>query len=181
MSFTSLTFLLYFLPIVILLYYGCSFSRKLQNFVLFLVSILFYAWGQVAYVPILLSSILINTVIGWGISTTHNKKLLRRIIFMVGLIFNVGVLFYFKYIGFAIDTLRTIGFDHLTSVDPILPIGISFFTFQSISYLVDVYRKKADVIKNPFTLGLYIAFFPTLLSGPIVRFHTIQEQLFHVA
>lgn len=178
MTFTSLSFLFFFLPTVLVLYYCLSFSRTLQNLFLFLASIFFYAWGQLAYVPILLLSIGINTFTGWLISINKGKHPQQQLFLLLAILCNVGMLFYYKYFGFAMDTLTMLGFQNLPSATPALPIGISFFTFQAISYNVDIYTERAEVIRNPFVTGLYIAFFPTLLAGPIIRFSTVREQLY---
>lgn len=170
MLFSSIVFLFYFFPIVLLLYYLLSFSRMLQNLLLLLASLLFYAWGEPFYVFLMLGSILFNSVMGYLVEGQTGKK--KKAIMFMDVIVNVAVLFVFKYLGFVMKGLGFNADDFTIS----LPIGISFFTFQALSYVVDVYRgiTKAE---NPFYVGLYISFFPQLIAGPIIQYNTVAEQI----
>jgi alginate O-acetyltransferase complex protein AlgI len=161
MLFTSPTFLFGFLPIVLLLYY--LLPNKSKNTLLLLVSLIFYAWGELQYVWVLVASIFSNYIFGRFI----DKNRSHYYWLFIGVAFNLGLLFYFKYYGFISNKPDSIH----------LPLGISFFTFQAISYLVDVKRKKAKVQLNFINLGLYISLFPQLIAGPIVRYNTIAKQI----
>lgn len=177
MVFSSLTFLFIFLPIILLL---CSICRKTpyQNALLFLASILFYAWGGVGYTLILLFSIVLNYLFGLRIeqSSKHRKGWL-----IAAVILNLSSLAFFKYANFFVDNLNILtgvfGISAITLKSILLPIGISFYTFQGISYLVDVYRKDVQAQHNFIKLGTYIALFPQLIAGPIIRYNTIYPQL----
>lgn len=179
MVFSSLTFLLYFLPITLLLYFLFGFSITLQNLWLLIVSLIFYAWGEPAYIGILLVSITINYALGLlvGKFRDRNEKLAKWFVFF-DILVNLGILFVFKYMGFFVGIINSvIGQDLIQTPELSMPIGISFFTFQALSYVVDVYRKDATAQTNPFYMGLYIAFFPQLVAGPIVRYKTIEEYI----
>ncbi|WP_129596699.1 MBOAT family O-acyltransferase [Anaerophilus nitritogenes] len=178
MLFSSIVFLFYFLPIVIFVYYSLSFSRLLQNIWLFISSILFYAWGEPIYVLIMLFSILFNTLFGFLIEKNREEKKTVKILLVVACCMNLGLLVVFKYLNFIIENVeKTLGQDLLSTVEMSLPIGISFFTFQALSYVIDVYRGKTKVEKNPFYVGLYISFFPQLIAGPIIQYNNIVNQI----
>ena len=179
MVFSSIIFLFYFLPIALLGYYGMTFSRKLQNIWLLLVSLVFYAWGEPVFVFIMLGSVMFNWICGLFIDATRDKNRLNKFALIVGCAGNVLLLCIFKYTNFIIDNIYSIvGWKRLLDVPAIaLPIGISFFTFQAMSYIIDVYRDDAKVQKNPLDFALYITFFPQLVAGPIVRYNSIAEQI----
>ncbi len=172
MVFSSVVFIFYFLPAVLILYFCFSFSRTLQNILLLLVSLIFYAYGEPVNILLLLASILINTLAGFLVSRGTEKRRKFYMIFAVAV--NIGILFVFKYLGFVSGIFtQLIGIQQFSIA---LPIGISFFTFQSISYVVDVYRGESKPA-NPLTVGLYISFFPQLIAGPIIRYDTVEEQI----
>ena len=178
MLFSTTTFIIIFLPIVIAIYYGLLRKTKtLKNVFLFLVSILFYAWGEPYFVLIMLLSIIVNWFFGGLVDKYREDKIKVRIVIVLMFIFNLSILGVFKYLNFIIS--NTNSFFHTNFVVPniVLPIGISFFTFQAISYVLDIYKKDAEAQKNPLNMGLYIAFFPQLIAGPIVRYKTIAEQI----
>lgn len=178
MLFSSITFICFFLPVVLVGNYLLSFSRGAQNVFLLIASLFFYAWGEPVYVFLMIGSISINYLISLGISKYDTKTNKKRNILIIGVIINVAILFIFKYANFVIYNLNLFfGKAIFKQPNIVLPIGISFFTFQAISYLVDVYRKDATVEKNPLYLGLYIAFFPQLIAGPIVRYKTISDEI----
>ena len=156
-----------------------SFSRGLQNLWLLAVSLLFYAWGEPVFVFVMIGSILANWLFGVLIYKFEEKPKAKKITLIIAVIMNLSMLGVFKYTNFVVDTIyNAVGWKKLLEVPTIaLPIGISFFTFQAMSYVIDVYRKDAEVQKNPFYLGLYVAFFPQLVAGPIVRYSTIAEQI----
>ncbi|MBQ1172784.1 MAG: MBOAT family protein [Lachnospiraceae bacterium] len=172
MVFSSITFLFYFLPITLILYFICSFSRILQNIVLLVVSLLFYAWGEPRNVWILVFSILFNSLMGYQLS--RGKKIKRKCFLIFTIAVNLGILFIYKYLGFVVGLLpENLQCD---SMKIALPIGISFFTFQAISYVVDVYKGIVPA-ENPFYVGLYLSFFPQLIAGPIIQYKTIAGSI----
>ena len=172
MLFSSLTFIFLFLPIILFVYY--TVNPKGKNVVLMLASIVFYAWGGVSLTSILIISILGNYAFGlWVDKWKHRNK----IPVIIGVIFNILLLGVFKYANFVVDNLNQIGWANIKDPGIILPLGISFFTFQALSYLIDVYREETPVQKNLFYLALYISFFPQLIAGPIVRYNYLAPQL----
>ena len=178
MLFSSITFIYLFLPMVLAVYYLLLRKfRTAQNIFLFLASIGFYAWGEPRFVLIMVASIVINWLLGLWIDSCRNKTALSRIILGVDVAVNLGLLFVFKYLHFTADILKNLFGVELGIPQITLPIGISFFTFQAISYVIDVYRGKGQVQKNILYVGLYIAFFPQLIAGPIVRYETIADQI----
>ncbi|MCL1791864.1 MAG: MBOAT family protein [Peptococcaceae bacterium] len=174
MLFSSVIFLFAFLPLCLITYYLTP--RPLKNGVLLLFSLFFYAWGEPRYVFLMIFSILVNYFLGVILGRHRNKGLLS-----VAVAFNLLVLIFFKYFGFLVATFA--GITHLALdlpdvvSDIALPIGISFYTFQILSYIVDVYRGKAPVQNNILSLGLYISLFPPLIAGPIVRYNDIAHQI----
>ena len=179
MVFSSITFLFYFLPIAIIGYYALAFSRKVQNIWLLLVSLIFYAWGEPVFVFVMMGSVVFNWVAGLLIESTRKKEKLCKFILFVACAGNILLLAAFKYTNFIVDNIyKIVGWERLMDVPKIaLPIGISFFTFQAMSYVIDVYREDAKVQKNLLDLGLYVTFFPQLVAGPIVRYSSIAEQI----
>jgi alginate O-acetyltransferase complex protein AlgI len=181
MVFSSVTFLFFFLPAVLLAYY--VMPRRARNALLVVASLLFYAWGAGWIVLVLLVSIGLNGVFGLGVERAMEAGQRRRAqaILAVAVVMNVGLLAWFKYANFTVDTVNGVlgaaGGDALTWTDILLPIGISFYTFHSLSYLIDIYRGTARHLSSPIDFALYITFFPQLVAGPIVRFHEIRDQL----
>lgn len=177
MLFSSITFLFYFFPIVLILYYVCSFSKPLKNSVLLMASLFFYAWGEPKFVLIMIASILCNYVFALIVHKYKQDNFKAKLTLTLTCIFNLGMLFVFKYLSFSIKNINN-GFNlTLKAPNIALPIGISFFTFQAMSYVIDVYRGTGKIQKNPFYVALYISFFPQLIAGPIVRYNTIAEQI----
>ena len=179
MLFSSNIFIFFFLPVVLFVYYiFLRTSRKLQNLFLFIASLFFYAWGEPTFVLVMVGSILMNWCVGNLIGKYLDKKRLAGMIMAAGIFGNLSIIFVFKYLMFTLENLQLLfGMDSLVIPVIELPIGISFFTFQSISYLVDVYRRDGRVQRNLINVGLYISFFPQLIAGPIVRYNTIDEQI----
>lgn len=178
MVFSSVIFIFFFLPLAIAGYFLLP-SIKWKNFWLIIISFFFYAWGGYTFLPIILYSILLNYIGGYllEIPSISLKVTLRKGIFAFIIILNLLSLGYWKYTKFLMQTFCSLTGLELTIPEIILPIGISFFTFQGMSYVIDVYRKKAAVQKNILKLGLYIALFPQLIAGPIVRYSNIEKQL----
>ena len=174
MLFSSMTFIFIFLPIVIALYF--MLNPKFRNLVLLLASILFYAWGEPKYVAILLLTIIID-YFGAIIVDKEEKQPKKLILLWVTILLNLAVLIYFKYFNFLIDNINLLFRTNIDFIKVIMPIGISFYTFQALSYVVDVYRKEVKVQKNILDLALYIVMFPQLVAGPIVKYHDVEEQI----
>ena len=179
MLFSSVVFLLYFLPVVLVLYYSVGRRHiRAQNGLLLIASLIFYAWGEPKNVLLLAFSCLANYLFGLAAGGERFSGKMRRSFLIVSVIFNLGVLFCFKYLNFAVQTVNGLaGRTLLPETKLALPLGISFFTFQAMSYVIDVYRGDAPVQKNFFDLALYICLFPQLVAGPIVRYNEIQQQL----
>ncbi len=178
MVFSSLYFLYLFLP-VCLLCYGLSPSLTVKNITLTAFSLIFYAWGEPTYILLLLLSVLMNYLFGLGIGGFQKKdnQSGAKAVMIVSLIFNIGLLGIFKYSGFIVENLNLIPGVNLPIPKLTLPIGISFYTFQILSYIIDLYWEKIDVQRNPLHLLLYISMFPQLIAGPIVRYATIAEEI----
>lgn len=176
MVFSSTGFLFIFFPIVIILYFNPLWKlfgnreRKIKNFIMLVASLFFYAWGEPRFIFIMLGSIFVNWVFGLLIYKYDRYQQKRKFVLVVSLIFNLSLLFVFKYLAFA---LGNFGVD----INIALPIGISFFTFHIMSYLFDLYKRKTSVQKNILTLSLYISMFPQLVAGPIVRYETVAYSL----
>ena len=173
MVFSSSTFLFLFLPIVICIYFVLNLPYR--NCFLLIASLLFYAFGEPKFVIVLMISILIN----WGFALIIERirsELFRNLFLILDLLLNIGLLAVFKYENFVTSNLSIV-IPGIHVVETALPIGISFFTFQSMSYVIDVCRKDEKAQINPFNLGLYISFFPQLVAGPIVRYSTIAKEL----
>ena len=175
MVFSSIVFIFTFLPLVILAYYLAPV--KLRNLVLLLASLVFYAWGEPVYIFLMLYSILFNYVMGLDIARQQEKGKRGRGSLMLGVAVNLLLLGFFKYYGFLAENVSRLLSLELPAVSLGLPVGLSFYTFQSISYLADVYRGKAKGQKNLISFGLYISMFPQLVAGPIVQYADIDAQL----
>ncbi len=171
MVFSSITFLYYFLPLVLLSYF--ALHKKCGNGVLFIFSLLFYAWGEPVYVFLMLFSTVFNYFAGLKIEKGTKKKT----ILVVSVVVNFLILLYFKYFGFIISIINSIFGLKIAVKELALPVGISFYTFQAVSYLIDVYRNDAKAQKNFVNFACYITLFPQLIAGPIVRYNQIEEQL----
>ena len=177
MVFSSLTFLFLFFPIVIGVYYLCP--RVLRNLWLLAASLLFYAWGEPVYIRLMVASILFNYLCGLGVAALQKrqKPSPARALLILCIVGNIGALGVFKYADLLIDTVNGIAGSRLALLELALPIGISFYTFQALSYVIDVYRGTVAAQKNPITFGTYIALFPQLIAGPIVQYKTVEQQL----
>ena len=173
MLFSSNLFLFLFLPMVLGVYY--LLDRRLRNPFLLLASLLFYAWGTGKFVLMMVASALLNYVAALILERLRSPWI-RRLCLAVTIVLNLSVLFVYKYLDFFITNINYFGFD-LPLQHIALPLGISFFTFQAMSYSLDVYMGRAKVQKNPLNVVLYVSFFPQLVAGPIVRYQTIADQI----
>lgn len=178
MLFSSLTFLFGFLPILLILYFIIK-NRKYKNVVLLIFSLLFYAWGEPKYILLMLLTILIVYIFGILIDKfDREKKLtLKKLSLILCIILVLGSLIYFKYSNFLIENINSIFNTKINLINVIMPIGISFYTFQILSYIIDLYNKKIKLQKNYFSLALYVSLFPQLIAGPIVRYETVEEEI----
>lgn len=174
MLFSSIPFLYFFLPIVLVLYFIAP--KKLKNSVLLLSGLIFYAWGEPKYVIIMVISILVGFVSGLLIEKFRGKKL-SKVFMLLSVAVDLGLLVYFKYVDFFIENFNNVTGMSIPLLRIALPIGISFYTFQILSYTVDVYRGTVPAQKNPVNLGAYIAMFPQLIAGPIVRYSDVEKEL----
>lgn len=174
MVFSNSVFLFAFLPIVLVGYY--LLRGKARNYWLLTVSLVFYGWNKPDFLWILVASILLNYVSALLVVSIH-KKSTKLLVLWLGIAANLLMLFYFKYFNFTISIIQKLLQRSFSFAEVILPIGISFFTFQSLSYVVDVYRGDVAVQKNPFKLGMYIALFPQLVAGPIVRYQDVAKEI----
>ncbi len=174
MVFSSLTFLCVFLPVVFLLY-SIIPSLKFRNGLLILASLAFYAYGEPVYVLLMIFSSLLNYFCARWVAANPQK--MSRLALAVAVAVNLGILAVFKYSGFFVESFNSLTGLSVPVPQIALPIGISFFTFQALSYVIDVYRKNVNVQKNYFHVLLYITFFPQLIAGPIVKYRDISEQI----
>ncbi len=179
MVFSSLLFLFLFLPIVLILYFAVP--KKLRNGVLFLVSLFFYAWGEPKYVFLMLLTIVIDWSIGLWVERCQLRENDRwaKIAVVAAIVINIGMLAFFKYTDFFVSNINGIFGADLPLLKIALPIGISFYTFQIMSYVIDVYRKDTKAQHNIISFGAYVVLFPQLIAGPIVRYQTVDEELDH--
>ena len=175
MLFSSIVFLFTFLPIVLILYY--LVPRQLKNAVLLFASLIFYAWGEPVYIFLMIFSILFNYVSGLDIARNLQNRRAAKKSLVFNLVVNLCVLGFFKYEGFVLDSLNAVLPVQIPYQELALPIGISFYTFQILSYIIDVYRGNVKVQKNLMDFALYVTMFPQLIAGPIVKYSDIERQL----
>ena len=174
MVFSNAVFLFIFLPIVLLMYY--LLRGKVRNYWLLAVSLVFYGWNKPEFLWILLASICVNYVSALFVEKAQ-KPIPRLLILWCGVGLNLLLLFYFKYFNFTMSVVEKLLNRAISFTEVVLPIGISFFTFQGLSYVVDVYRRDVEAQKNPFKLGMYISLFPQLVAGPIVRYKDVAAEI----
>ncbi|MCR5673498.1 MAG: MBOAT family protein [Lachnospiraceae bacterium] len=178
MVFSSLLFLFWFIPVFFALYY--LVSAKFRNIVLFLGSIVFYAWGEPAYLILIFVSIAVNYLAGLALARSEECRdhtIPEKVVFIAAMLFDFGMLFVFKYTGFFIENINSLFGVSIPDPALTLPLGISFYTFQIASYVIDLYRGKITAEKNPLTLGTYLVMFPQLIAGPIVVYSQVSEKL----
>ena len=177
MIFSSIPFLFYFLPAILIVYFVTP--KSLKNFVLLLFSLVFYAWGEPKYILLMIVSILFGYGFGRWIAWAKERKKHRcaQIVLGLSVIFHIGLLGYFKYADFLIENINSLTGADLPLQEVALPIGISFYTFQILSYTIDVYRGQVALQRNLIAIAAYVSLFPQLIAGPIVRYSTIAEEL----
>ena len=176
MLFSSMTFIYVFMPILCVIYF--VLPKKFNNTVLLIASLTFYAWGEPRFLLVMLFTILINYVVGILIENSSNRSSFQnKFVLTVGILLNLSILGYFKYFNFIVENIGYVFKVNFDLVKVVLPLGISFYTFQSLSYLVDIYRGEAKAQKNIFKLALFITLFPQLIAGPIVKYQEICDQL----
>lgn len=175
MVFSSLVFLLRFLPVTLLLYFIVP-ATKAKNAVLIAASLLFYAWGEPVWVILLIISSVVDYICG-GLAGRHSNTPKGKLFVVISLVLNLGLLGFFKYGGFVVNNLNALPWFNIPDPGISLPIGISFYTMQTISYTIDAYRGKAKVQKSFFRFLLFVSMFPQLVAGPIVRYTDIEDQL----
>ncbi|NQU39079.1 MAG: MBOAT family protein [Lentisphaerae bacterium] len=180
MVFSSPLFLFLFLPVVLLVYVGLV-NRRAQNLWLLVASLLFYAWGEQGFVLVMLASIVFNYAMGLLVAGTRQRPWVCRCGLILAVAGNLGMLGFYKYAGFLVDNTNALlagaGLTLVPSLSVHLPIGISFFTFQALSYVIDVYRQEVVARRNPLDVGLYISMFPQLIAGPIVRYRDVAAEI----
>lgn len=174
MVFSSITFLFYFLPIVLVIYY--LVPNKLKNLVLLISSFIFYFYGEPKYVLLMVFSIISTYICGILVDKYRGTKA-SKLFLILEIIISIGLLIYFKYANFIIKNINLWLSQKIDLINVLLPIGISFYTFQMLSYVVDTYRGEVKVQKNILKLATYVSLFPQLIAGPIVRYSTIEKQL----
>lgn len=177
MVFSSLVFLFVFLPLTLLLYF--SVPRRLRNTILLIVSLIFYAWGEPIYIILMLFSTVTDFVHGLLVERYRNQPKKAKLVVLSSITINLGLLVFFKYSTFLLTNINLLFYTNFYIPQMSLPIGISFYTFQTMSYTIDVFRQEAKAKKNMIDLGAYVTMFPQLIAGPIVRYQTIANQLDH--
>ena len=176
MVFSSLTFLYFFLPGVAILYFICK-NRVYRNAILLVASVLFYAWGEPKFVVLMLAASFVAYIGGFLIERWRNRKSLCKAACIITSLLLLSNLLIFKYLNFATENLKLLFGENFPVTQIVLPIGISFYTFQILSYVIDLYRGQVALQKNFFYLTLYVCFFPQLIAGPIVRYQTVEEEI----
>jgi len=177
MVFSSILFIFRFLPIAMILYFLTS--TKFKNLTLLLVSLIFYSWGEPKYFLIMVSSIVVDYLVSRGIEKSRSNKKICILLLSISMIFNLGMLFFFKYFNFFTENVNNILGLSLKYVKITLPLGISFYTFQTMSYTIDVFLGKVKAEKNIINFGAFVCLFPQLIAGPIVKYTDINLQLKH--
>lgn len=176
MVFSSLLFLYLFLPLTLILYFISPTKGK--NIILLIVSVIFYAWGEPVYVSLIIFSSLADYVFGLLIAKfQQNRSWLARLVLILSLVTSIGVLSFFKYADFLITNVNMVFDTKIDLFNLPLPIGISFYTFQTMSYIIDVYRRKVKAQRNFISFGMYVTLFPQLIAGPIVRYEWIEKEI----
>ena len=175
MVFSSILFIFRFLPIAMGIYFLTP--KKLKNLSLLILSLIFYSWGEPRYFLLMIASIFVDYFISINIEKNNKNKKIKILLLAISIIFNVGILFFFKYINFFIENINSIFNMSLSYVKITLPLGISFYTFQTMSYTIDVFLGKVKAEKNIINFGAFVCLFPQLIAGPIVKYIDISKEL----
>lgn len=175
MVFSSILFIFRFLPIAMGIYFLTP--KKLKNLSLLILSLIFYSWGEPRYFLLMIASIFVDYFISINIEKNNKNKKIKILLLAISIIFNVGILFFFKYINFFIENINSIFNISLNNVKITLPLGISFYTFQTMSYTIDVFLGKVKAEKNIINFGAFVCLFPQLIAGPIVKYIDISKEL----
>ena len=175
MVFSSLVFIFRFLPAFILVYFFTP--TKYKNFTLLIFSLLFYSLGEPIYFPIMIASILVDYCVGIAIENNFNNRPKCRFLLTISIVTNMGMLFFFKYSNFFIDNINLILSTSFKNLNIALPLGISFYTFQTLSYSIDIFRGKASAERNIIDFGAFVSSFPQLIAGPIVKYTDINKEI----
>ena len=175
MVFSSAEFLFLYFPVALLVYFICP--KKVRNIWLLVVSLIFYGWGEAKLVALMVFTIIIDYIFGYLVDRYRENKKRSKLFLILAVVVNLAILGFFKYYDFICGTLNHIPGVNLPLLGLPLPIGISFYTFQALSYVIDVYRDDAKVQKNIASFGTYVTLFPQLIAGPIVRYKDIDRQL----
>lgn len=175
MVFSSILFIFRFLPIAMGIYFLTP--KKLKNLSLLILSLIFYSWGEARYFLLMIASIFVDYFISINIEKNNKNKKIKILLLAISIIFNVGILFFFKYINFFIENINSIFNMSLNNVKITLPLGISFYTFQTMSYTIDVFLGKVKAEKNIINFGAFVCLFPQLIAGPIVKYIDISKEL----
>ena len=177
MVFSSILFIFRFLPIAMILYFLTP--NKYKNLTLLLISLTFYSWGEPKYFLIMVASIFVDYFVSRGIEKSRNNKKVSIALLSISIVFNLGILFFFKYFNFFLENVNNILGLSLKYVKITLPLGISFYTFQTMSYTIDVFLGKVKAEKNIINFGAFVCLFPQLIAGPIVKYTDINVELKH--
>ena len=177
MVFSSLVFLFAYLAVTLVIYYAVP--RKARNIFLFFINLLFYGWGEPMLVFLMVFNIFFNYLGGYLVDKFRSDQKKKKLFLILTCALDIGILAVFKYTGLIVDTVNLLPFLNIPTVQISLPIGISFYTFQTMSYVIDVYRNDAPVSRSFINFGTYVALFPQLIAGPIVRYRDVAYQLEH--
>jgi alginate O-acetyltransferase complex protein AlgI len=175
MVFSSLIFIFRFLPVFIAVYYITPYKYK--NLCILIFSLFFYSFGEPKYFPIMISSIIIDYIVSILIQRNFKNKAKCKVLLLVSIIFNMGILIYFKYANFFIENINLLFKSSIDKISLTLPLGISFYTFQTLSYTIDVYKGKVEAEKNIIDFGAFVSLFPQLIAGPIVKYSDINKEI----
>jgi len=175
MVFSSILFLFYFMPIAFAVYYAVP--KRFKNLTLLILSLIFYSWGEVRYFPIMLSSIIVDYIASNGIERSGENIAKRKAWLTLSIVFNLGMLGFFKYSGFFAENINALTGLDIPVLSLTLPLGISFYTFQTMSYTIDVYRGSVKAEHDIIDFGAFVVLFPQLIAGPIVQYYDVEKQL----
>lgn len=175
MVFSSLIFIFRFLPVFIAVYYITPYKYK--NLCILIFSLFFYSFGEPKYFPIMISSIIIDYIVSILIQRNFKNKAKCKVLLLVSIIFNMGILIYFKYANFFIENINLLFKSSIDKISLTLPLGISFYTFQTLSYTIDVYKGKVEAEKSIIDFGAFVSLFPQLIAGPIVKYSDINKEI----